>query len=233
MQKLDYVSEDYSINSPSVGLIVLQTDEVMEDELRHWLPDNMRIFHTRIPNAANVTPDTLSAMANDLPNVVSLLPLENAFDVIVYGCTSASTVIGEERVAELIRQVIPDVAVTNPLTAVKAQLDDLGAKRIGLLTPYIPSVSLALQEKLQDHGMAVTAAASFHEENDHQVCRISAESISRAIVDLGSNDDVDAVFASCTNLRLKTILDDVSKTIGKPVISSNSALAWHVQELVG
>ena len=152
-------------------------------------------------------------------------------DSIVYGCTSASTVIGEERVTELVRKVIPGVAVTNPLTAVKAQLDDLGAKRIGLLTPYIPSVSLALQEKLQDHGVTVTAAASFHEENDHQVWRISAESISRAIVDLGSNDDVDAVFASCTNLRLKTILDDVSETIGKPVISSNSALAWHVQQL--
>lgn len=231
MQKIDYESEDYSINSPSVGLIVLQTDEVMEDELRHWLPDTMRIFHTRIPNASNVTAETLSAMANDIPDVVSLLPLENTFDVIVYGCTSASTVIGEERVSELVRQVIPDVAVTNPLTAVKANLDALGAKRIGLLTPYIPSVSIALQEKLEAHGVTVSTAASFHEENDHQVCRISADSIRRAIVDLGAHDDVDAVFASCTNLRLKTILDDVSKTIGKPVISSNSALAWHVQEL--
>jgi len=231
MQNLDYVPEDYSVNSPSVGVVVLQTDEVIEDELRHWLPDSMRIFHTRIPNASNVTPETLSAMANEIPKVVSLLPLENKFDVIVYGCTSASTMIGEEKVTALVQSVIPDVAVTNPLTAVKANLAALGAKRIGLLTPYIPSISIAMRENLEASGLSVTAAASFNEESDNMVCRISSESIMQAVIELGTKTEVDAVFASCTNLRLKTVLDKASDTIGKPVISSNSALAWHIQEL--
>jgi len=36
---------------------------------------------------------------------------------------------------------------------------------------------------------------------------------------------------SCTNLRTLGVIDEVSQALGKPVLSSNQALAWHMAQL--
>ena len=71
---------------------------------------------------------------------------------------------------------------------------------------------------------------AFFEKQDRLVCRISEDSIRDAIKALAATD-CDAIFGSCTNLRIAGILDELNKTSGKPVLTSNSALAWHIQQL--
>ncbi len=58
-------------DEPAVGLIVLQTDETMEHELRHWLPASVRLFHSRIPNSVDINSDSLHAMKQLLPATVA------------------------------------------------------------------------------------------------------------------------------------------------------------------
>ena len=217
---------------PAVGLVVLQSDETMEHELRHWLADSVRLFHTRIPNEVEISHDSLHRMKAALPAATSLLPSTTDFKVIVYGCTSGTTVIGEQAVATAVRSVFPGVQVTNPLSAIKAQLLAIKAKRIALLTPYVPDVSKAMIDELESEGIEVVRGASFHESQDDRVARISPESLSSAIDALGTSKDVDAIVASCTNLRTFDILDDASARVGIPVISSNSALVWHIECLL-
>lgn len=229
MQQMPYQTQDYFADAKAVGLIVLQTDEVMEDELRQWLPNTTRLYHTRIPNDDVITEDTLNAMHAHLPQVTRLLPPVD-YDVLVYGCTSGATFIGEQRVSDAIHTVLPGVAVTTPITAVKAQLKHLGVKRIGLLTPYEPHVSEAVQQHLQGAGFDISSAVAFFEKQDKLVCRISEDSIRQAVKTLAATD-CDAIFGSCTNLRIAGILDELNHTSGKPVLTSNSALAWHIQQL--
>jgi maleate isomerase len=45
--------------------------------------------------------------------------------------------------------------------------------------------------------------------------------------------DCDAVFVSCTNLRVAEIAEEAERRIGRPVLSSNLALAWHMLTLAG
>jgi len=232
VQQLHYTCEPYKPDNPTVGLILLQTDEVMEEELRAWLPTAIRLFHSRVPSALDVTPATLRTMEAEIPRAVRLLPATDNLRVIAYGCTSGTTIIGEAEVEAAVGSVAPHAAVTNPLTAVKAQLSDLGIQRIGLVTPYEPEVSHEMFEHLNSHGFSITQAGSFHEQNDQQVSRITAQSIQNAVQLIGEHDDCDAVFASCTNLRTYDLLQRASDAIGKPVISSNSALAWHIQKLL-
>jgi len=225
---------DYALNlpaAPTVGVVVLQTDEVLEDELRHWLTPGTRVLHSRIPNDTTVNADTLGAMEAALPASLNLLPKAAPVSVLAYGCTSGTTVIGEARVKELVHQVFPGVAVTNPLTALKAKLNDLSAKRIALLTPYEPKVSQALYDHLTDEGFEVVSFGSFNEPLDTNVCRIDEASISQAVEALHAQAECDAVFASCTNLRTSAWLDEFSAQLGTPVISSNSAMSWHINTL--
>ena len=87
-----------------IGVIVLQTDGTLEAELRRAFADpDAPIYVNRIPSAETVTPETLAQMALDLPAAAALLPASIPFRAIGYGCTSGSTVIGPERVAELVQ----------------------------------------------------------------------------------------------------------------------------------
>ncbi len=43
----------------------------------------------------------------------------------------------------------------------------------------------------------------------------------------------DLVFASCTNLRSFSVIEAAEQALGIPVISSKSALAWHMLRLSG
>ena len=82
-------------------------------------------------------PKTLRQMAIDFTAYRGAFYHRNfGFDVVGYGCTSGATLIGEEKVDKLIRDIHPEVATTNPITATKAALSALGLKRIALLTPY-------------------------------------------------------------------------------------------------
>ena len=74
---------------------------------------------------------------------------------------------------------------------------------------------------------------SFNEEDDRRAARIDAASIRDAALELGRAPEVDAVFVSCTSLRLVEAVGAIEAELGKPVTSSNHALAWHCLRLAG
>lgn len=230
LRRFDYHAHDYRI-APKLGLIVLQADEVIENEIRHWLPPGTELFHSRVPSGRDVSRESLAAMEAEIGPATSLLPTSAEIDAVAYCCTSGTCVIGEERVTEIIRTELPGVSVTNPLTAVKANLQAVGAREIAVLTPYVPEVSEALASHLEGVGFRLSALGSFYEAEEAKVTRIAPQSILDAVVAMGEKPGCDAVFLSCTNLRTLTLLEKAKHLIGKPVISSNSALAFHLTRL--
>ncbi len=217
-----------------IGLIVLQTDQTIEHELASIMrQDDVALYHVRIPNAMEVTPETLRQMEADMPVAASLLPVQFAFDSIGYCCTSGATMIGEDRVDRILREVHPNARTSNPLTACKAALDTLGLERIALVTPYAPSVTTQMRNSLNETGYRINAVASFNQSDDFVVARISSQSILKAVEEIGAHDDCDGVFVSCTSLRTVSIIAAAEAQLGKPVISSNQALGWHLMRLAG
>src|SRR5262249_44794544 len=154
-------------------------------------------------------------------------------DVVAYGCTSAAIVIGEEKVFARIHEARPGVACTTPITAGIAGLNKLGAGRIALLTPYVDEVNQMFRRHVEEQGLAVPVMGSFNHGNDNEVARISQASIKDAVRELAREPGVDSVFVSCTSLRVADIAEDLEVELGKPVTSSNHALAWHCLRLAG
>ncbi len=232
MLKFDY---DYSTERDAMrnlGLIVLKSDETIEHEFRSLIPHDEFVLHTtRIESDPVVTSQTLQLMEQRIPQSVSLLPEAPTFDVVAYACTSGATTIGPHKVSQAVNSILPNVKVTDPLTAIIARLNDVGARKIGLLTPYIPSVTDAMIEKLSQAGIDIAVAGSFYEANEEKVVRIAPASVHAAAVKLADSAHFDALFISCTNLPTLDILSQVQKRIGVPVFSSNSALAWHMIKL--
>lgn len=231
---LRYRSDNGPGTRATLGLVVLQTDETIEYDFRAFVPaDGVALYCTRIPFAPVVTEETLARMQDDLARSVALLPSTPRFDAIGYGCTSGSAVIGEGKIAEIVNSVVPNAAVTNPLTAGKAALSALGAHRIAIVTPYVPSVSSTLIDRFKENGIETVALTSFELLEDAAVARVTPDSILDAIVETGNAADCDAVFVSCTSLRTGALIPEAEDRLKKPVITSNQALAWHMLRLAG
>ena len=229
---MDYVLNDGAGGRARLGLIVLATDETLEFEAREVLAGrDVQLLHARIPIASEITPETLAQMDAAMPVVAALLPV--GLDVIGYGCTSGATVIGQTRVAEQIRSVHGGVEVSDPISAVIAALGHLGAQRIGMVTPYVASVTAPMRALLAANGIEVANEVSFAEGDDRRVARIDPASTRAALLEAARASGIDALFASCTNLQTFTIIEDVEAQTGLPVVTSNQALIWHLLRLAG
>ncbi len=216
------------------GLVVLKTDETLEQDFRAFFPQSdIAIYATRVPNAATVTKDTLAQMAKALPASASLFPDAVKFDVVGYGCTSGTAVIGAPKVAELVKSACNTPHVTDPLSALIAQCRAKSVTRLGLVSPYVAAVNNQLRDCLRAAGIETPVFGSFGVEDDSMVARISQSSTRAAATELCKGQDVDAVFMSCTNLRTISILGPLQSDLGVPVFSSNQSLAWHMAELAG
>ena len=160
--ELDFKTDTGLGNRAKIGIIVLRTDQTLEYEFRNLLNfEGVTVYHSRIPNEMKITKQTLAKMEVELPIAASLLPGSFNFDVIGYGCTSGSTIIGEENVEKAIQVLHPDVPTSNPLTACKAALRALRLKRIAFLTPYDPAITTAMRENLLDAGFEIPVKGSF------------------------------------------------------------------------
>jgi maleate isomerase len=218
-----------------VGLIVLATDFTIEHEWRAVFAavPGLALYQSRVFNDSTITPETLRAMEPRIAEAADLILPGSDVDVVAFGCTSASMAIGEEKVFDKIRTVRPNVSCTTPITAAFAAFRAMGASRIAVLTPYRADVNLIVADYIRGRGFEVPVFGSYNEQNDGIVARISPASVKAGIEAIIAKAEVDAVFVSCTSVRLAEAAAAIESEIGLPVTSTNHALAWHAMRIAG
>ena len=235
LENLPFQTETVIGARARLGLVSLATDYTIEHEYRTVLQHlpGVALYTARIANEVTVTPETLADMARRLtPTTETLLPGDR-LNVVAYGCTSASCVIGADRVASAIRKAKPDAEVTDPITAAMAAFRALGAKRIGVLTPYTSDVNAQVQATIEAGGFEVPVFGSFNEPNDPTVAAITEASLEAALERVAEAAEIDMLFCSCTSIRLLEAVARLEQRFGVPVASSNSAIIWHSLRLAG
>lgn len=211
-----------------LGLIALQADQSIEDDLRRLLPRNVSLLVSRVPSDEEVTPDTLQAMERHLSAAAALFPKDHCFDAVGYGCTSGTSQIGVTKVAERVRAGTNALRVTEPVSALVAACRAERIRRLAVLSPYVASVSERLRQVLHTEGIETPIFGSFAEPNEARVVGIDGPSIIAAAKQLTQGAKVDGLFLSCTNLRTLDVIAPLETVLGRPVLSSNLVLAWHM-----
>ena len=235
IENLPFDVDDGFAARASIGLIVLATDYTIEQEWRQLFAaiDGVALYHSRIFNDDHITPDSLRAMAPRIAECARVLTPDTPLDVIAYGCTSATMTIGEEAVFANIHQARPDVGCTTPATAAFAAFEAFGAQRIGVLTPYPAAVNRIVADYIAARGFRVPVFGSFNSDHDTVVSKITPQSIERGVRELVRHAAVDAIFVSCTSVRLMAACAELEASLGMPLTSSNHAMAWHALRLAG
>lgn len=232
MTKVPYETSEPDL--PALGLIALRVDETLEPEFHRMIPpDTARLYVSRVQSGDTLSPESIAHMAGNLATSAALLPSGGPLSVVGYACTSGTALIGEDRVTDVVRQNSTAQHVTNPLTAAVAQMKALGVGSIGVVSPYVDSVSGPLCDAFTERGITVSQRLSFGEEIEAQVARITPASIAQAALHIAQEGGCDAIFLSCTNLRTLDILQPMMLDLNMPVLSSNHALAWHMKLLAG
>jgi len=212
-----------------LGMIVLQSDVTIEDEFRHYFKDsNVSLLVNRIPFENEVTAKTLQNMSGHLRRSAALFPLTHSFDAVGYACTSGAMQIGSDEIARIIKSERPCDFVTNPMQAALSAFEHLSVKNIGYIGPYSQSVCQTMIDHIEDNGFKVPHAVTFDEEEDKYVGRISPQTIRKAAIELAhdADDEIDALFISCTNMKCADVLPSIKAETGLPALSSNLVLAW-------
>ena len=112
---LPFTMDEGVMTRAAIGLVVLATDQTLEYEWRQILNlPGVAFFESRMYNSPDITPATLAAMEKDIAAAVELIVPDVPLQVVAFGCTSGSIVIGEAQVAQRIREVRPGIAVTTP-----------------------------------------------------------------------------------------------------------------------
>ncbi|MGB0439700.1 MAG: Asp/Glu racemase, partial [Paracoccaceae bacterium] len=152
-----------------MGVVVLQTDETLEADLRRLLPDAINWLVSRVPAATDVSADSLQAIEHHLTGAASLFPTGAQMAAVGYGCTSGTAQVGADVISARVRAGVTTLAVTEPVSALIAACHTLGIQRLALLSPYVATVSDRLRDVLAEAGIATPVFGSFHEANEAQV----------------------------------------------------------------
>lgn len=222
-------------HNPQVGLLALAGDSVIESELRTFLGGSaVDLFTTRVPFHSVSSAEGLRKMVEDLPRAARLLVPGEPLDIIALGCTAGALAIGSAALEKAILDGRPGVAVLEPLSAAVRALRKLGLRRVGLLTPYTDEINTLMARHLTQEGFTI-CGATFRAREARLLgrtppTRISPAAVFEAAVSLGAGP-VDGVLISCTGLRCSSVVEAIELAIGKPIVTSNQALAWQFLRL--
>jgi len=219
----------------NIGLVVLATDQTIEYEFRNLITaPGVALYEARLHNDFDITSETLRAIGPRIAPSTDLILPGLDLDVVAFGCTSATMVLGEDYVFGEIRKARPSIACTTPVTGALAALKALNAGRIAMLTPYSPQITAGMADYFSRCGVEVGACATFDRRDDRDAACISVESIVAGAERLAEQaPGIEAIFVSCTSLRVAEVVRRIEASTGLPVTSSNHAMAWHALRLAG
>ncbi|MFE7773075.1 decarboxylase [Streptomyces sp. NPDC057445] len=221
--------------APQRGIgVVAPFDFALDRELWRWVPDDVSLRLTRTPFVPVEVSLDLARLVSEhetLGDAVRALSVSEP-EVIAYACTSGSFVgglAGERAMCEAMTRA-GEVASLTTSGALLEALEELGARRIALVTPYTESVTGALEEYLGEAGVAVTGRAFLG------LTRHIWKVPYRSVVDMARQAVVgaaDALFISCTNLPTYDAIPQLEAELRMPVISANQVTMWAALRRIG
>jgi maleate isomerase len=219
-----------------LGFLVPPGNPTTEPEVMRLAPPGTTVHFTRMvaggePGSHAGQEERNRTQIEHMEECARLLALVKPA-VIVMAHTATSYTLGRQGEAALVAKI--ERATGMPfITAFGAVLDalaHLGVQRVALATPYARETTLRGKAHLEAHGITVASWG-----NLEGVANIYDETPQRAY-ELGRRVDspqAQALFFSGLGLPTLDVLERLERELGKPVLSSCSAMTWHALRVAG
>ena len=207
-----------------IGMLVPSGNVIIEPQVNAMLPQGVALYATRLPLRGSSEAELL-AMARNVEEAARLLAHANVA-LVAFNCTAVSTYSKamEADIQQRIASASGLPAVMTSVAIVEA-LRTFRVRHLVLLTPYIAEVSARELAFLNGEGFQVLSETGLGLDTNTEMARLPPE----VWLELGrKNKDsrADAYLVSCTAVRSAEAIDAMERELGRPVVTSNQAIAW-------
>jgi maleate isomerase len=127
----------------------------------------------------------------------------------------------EQRVREL-----TGLEVSTGATACRAGLERLGAKTIGVLSPYQPVADRQVTRFFEEAGFRVVGFKGLRCSTATSIAEVPEATLVDVLREL-DRPEMDAIVQVGTNLSMVRLADEAERWLGKPVLAINATTLWH------
>lgn len=221
--------------SKRIGLIVPSSNVTVETEMPRILrgvEDVEFTFHSSRMRMSAVTPEGLAAMNAQRERCVVEVG-DAGVDAVLYACLVAimATGLGEHKrveyaVAEQLATGGLNPAVLSSAGALTRALKDSGARRIGLVMPYLRPLAEKVVEYLENEGFEVADWRALEVADNAEVGCIPADRVMTAARDLDRTGLDAVVISACVQMPSLSIVESAERELDLPVLSAATAGAY-------
>jgi len=208
-----------------LGFILMSTDLAAEADFFDMVPDGVAVHITRLKTEDYTTNETLARHIDHMAEAAARIQTDLRPDVVSYSCTSGSIVIGVDRVMNEIRKGAPWARPMCLVQGVLDALNELGAKKLVVGTPYLDEVNTAEAEYLLSKGFEVLDIQGLNLATGTEMGQVTPAFWKDFAIAI-DRPEADAVFLSCGGIRSLEVAAEIEDATGKPVITSNQAQFW-------
>lgn len=214
-----------------IGLMIPAGNCTMEPEAYMIAPRGVSFhFAPMAGEKHGLDVEGLTSQNEHIPECVNELK-RCKLNLIVYGCTSGSLILGvgyDEKIAKQIEDLGGIKALTTS-TAVIDALEKYNIRKVAVATPYPEITNQKEVEFLEGHDIKVTRIEGLPSPGGIDLHK--PEEAYRLAKKVNSEEN-DGIFISCTNFRTLEIIDMLERDMGKPVITSNQATFWKALRMI-
>jgi maleate isomerase len=224
-----------------IGLIVPSSNTTMETEVPQLLrerererPEDPFAIHSARVRMQHVTQKQLRAMNAQTERATTELA-DMRPGVVATACLVAimSQGPGHHRVMEaeiesvLGREQAPAPVVSSAGALVEA-LHALGARRIGIVAPYLKKLTRLVAEYIEEAGIEVQDAVSLEVSDNQAVAALDPEDLKTHWRRLDLRDCDALVLSACVQMPSLSAVEEVERRSGVPTLSAATATTWAI-----
>ena len=212
-----------------VGLMIPSSNTMMEVDFARDLPPGTAL-HTARMFMQDTTPAGENRMLDEfaLPAARDLGTARP--DVVVFGCTSAGALRGNDYDGELCERIseLTGAPTVSTIGAVRSAIEASGAASIGVITPYVDELNEKIRASIEADGTQVAVISGLGIIDNFEIAEVTGDEIVafavRALEPLAAGGLIDLVFASCTNFGAMAARPVIAERLGLPALTSNQAV---------
>lgn len=234
------------MSSTRLGLIVPSSNTTMETELPEMfgrragvVPDERFTFHSARMRMREVTADALLEMDRDSGRCA--VELADALcDAIAYACLVAIMSQGpgaheaaEDRLARAVRDEGAEIPIVSSAGALLGALTALGARRISMITPYVPALTAAVVAYIEHAGVEVVDVVSLGVADNCAVGRLDPGNLPEIACRLGRGGCDAIVLSACVQMPSLAAIPEAEARLELPVLSAATATTYNLLRALG
>jgi maleate isomerase len=222
-----------------LGVLGPSTNTIVEPDYYMMAPPGVTLHYSRIyiPDGRLNSDDEFVRLmeqirANLDQAIVEVMTAEP--DYLVMGMSSETFWDGAEGNQRFTRHVeeLSGRRVATGAAACNRALQLLGARRLGVITPYQPVADAQVRRYFTDCGYEIVALEGLRCPSAVAIAHVTEAELRAAIAKV-NGPDVEAIVQCGTNLSMARLADAAERELGKPVIAINAATFWYALRDLG